>query len=115
MANETATLAAYVANLKYEDIPEDEQAEMVADAHSGTPDRRHDQGAAALDLLARHGIAIPLATLQTGRLHAETQALLPRMLAGSDSQVPIRINGGQQGSGQKLVHGTPRLDDSWRV
>ena len=23
MANETATLAAYVANLKYEDIPED--------------------------------------------------------------------------------------------
>ncbi|QHN32655.1 DNA polymerase III subunit gamma and tau [Gordonia amarae] len=34
-----------------EDIPEDEQAEMVADAHSGTPDRRHDQGAAALDLL----------------------------------------------------------------
>ena len=34
-----------------EDIPEDEQAEMVADAHSGTPDRRHDQGAVALDLL----------------------------------------------------------------
>ncbi len=34
-----------------EDIPEEEQAEMVADAHSGTPDRHHDQGAVALDLL----------------------------------------------------------------
>ncbi len=34
-----------------EDIPEDEQAEMVADAHSGNPDRRHDQGAVALELL----------------------------------------------------------------
>ena len=33
-----------------EDIPEEEQAEMVADAHSGL-DRHHDQGAVALDLL----------------------------------------------------------------
>jgi len=33
------------------------------------------------DLIARHGLAIPLATLQTGRLHAQTLALVPRIEA----------------------------------
>lgn len=31
------------------------------------------------DLIARHRLPIPLATLQTGRLHAETLALLPQL------------------------------------
>ncbi len=31
------------------------------------------------DLIARHGLAIPLATLDTGMLHAETLGLLPRI------------------------------------
>ena len=33
------------------------------------------------DLIVRHGLNIPLATLQTGRLHAETLALIPRIEA----------------------------------
>ena len=33
------------------------------------------------DLIARHALPIPLATLQTGRLHAETLALVPRIEA----------------------------------
>jgi phosphoadenosine phosphosulfate reductase len=31
------------------------------------------------DLIARHGLPIALATLETGRLHAETLALIPRL------------------------------------
>ena len=31
------------------------------------------------DLIARHGLPIALATLQTGRLHAQTLALIPRL------------------------------------
>ena len=31
------------------------------------------------DLIARHGLPIPLATLETGRLHAQTLALIPRI------------------------------------
>ncbi len=31
------------------------------------------------DLIARHGLAIEIATLDTGRLHAETLALIPRI------------------------------------
>ncbi len=33
------------------------------------------------DLIARHGLPIPLATLQTGRLHEQTLALIPRIEA----------------------------------
>lgn len=33
------------------------------------------------DLIARHGLPIALATLQTGRLHAQTLALIPRLEA----------------------------------
>jgi phosphoadenosine phosphosulfate reductase len=33
------------------------------------------------DLIARHGLAIPLATLATGRLHAQTLELIPRVEA----------------------------------
>lgn len=33
------------------------------------------------DLIARHALAIPVATLQTGRLHDETLALIPRVEA----------------------------------
>ena len=33
------------------------------------------------DLIARHRLPIPLATLETGRLHAETLALIPRLEA----------------------------------
>ncbi len=33
------------------------------------------------DLIARHGLAIDIATLATGQLHAQTEALLPRIQA----------------------------------
>ena len=33
------------------------------------------------DLIARNGLAIPLATLETGKLHAQTLALIPRIEA----------------------------------
>jgi len=39
------------------------------------------------DLIARHGLPIALATLQTGRLHAQTLALLPRIEAHYGLQV----------------------------
>lgn len=35
------------------------------------------EGMVITDLIARHGLAIPVATLDTGLLHPETQALLP--------------------------------------
>ncbi len=47
------------------------------------------------DLIARHAIAIPLATLQTGRLHAETLALIPRL---------------EQRYGLKVAQWTPRQE-----
>ena len=37
------------------------------------------EGMVITDLIARHGLAIPVATLDTGALHAETLALLPRI------------------------------------
>ncbi|MCC9597332.1 MULTISPECIES: phosphoadenylyl-sulfate reductase [unclassified Rubrivivax] len=37
------------------------------------------EGMVITDLIARHGLAIPVATLDTGALHAETLALIPRI------------------------------------
>jgi phosphoadenosine phosphosulfate reductase len=56
----------------------------AAERHPGTLVFTTSLGAEDMvvaDLIARHGLAIPLATLQTGRLHAETLALLPRIEA----------------------------------
>jgi len=56
----------------------------AAERHPGTLVFTTSLGAEDMvvtDLIARHGLAIPLATLQTGRLHAETLALVPRIEA----------------------------------
>lgn len=41
------------------------------------------------DLIARHHIELPIATLDTGRLHAETLALLPRIQARYGREVQV--------------------------
>jgi len=56
----------------------------AAERHPGTLVFTTSLGAEDMvvaDLIARHGLAIPLATLQTGRLHAQTLALVPRIEA----------------------------------
>lgn len=54
----------------------------AATQHAGTVVQASSLGAEDMvvtDLIARHGLAIPVATLDTGMLHAETLALLPRI------------------------------------
>ena len=54
----------------------------AAQAHAGHIVQATSLGAEDMvitDLIARHGLAVPLATLDTGMLHAETLALLPRI------------------------------------
>jgi phosphoadenosine phosphosulfate reductase len=54
----------------------------AAQAHAGRIVQATSLGAEDMvvtDLIARHGLGIPLATLDTGVLHAETLALLPRI------------------------------------
>ncbi len=54
----------------------------AAQAHVGRIVQATSLGAEDMvitDLIARHGLGIPLATLDTGALHAETLALLPRI------------------------------------
>jgi phosphoadenosine phosphosulfate reductase len=54
----------------------------AAERHPGTLVFTTSLGAEDMvvaDLIARHQMAVPLATLQTGRLHAETLALVPRI------------------------------------
>ncbi len=56
----------------------------AADRHAGRIVFTTSLGAEDMviaDLIARHHLRIPLATLQTGRLHAETLALIPRLEA----------------------------------
>ncbi|MBL8307494.1 MAG: phosphoadenylyl-sulfate reductase [Rubrivivax sp.] len=56
----------------------------AADRHAGRIVFTTSLGAEDMvitDLIARHRLPIPLATLQTGRLHAETLALIPRLEA----------------------------------
>ncbi len=54
----------------------------AAERHAGAIVQATSLGAEDMvitDLIARHDLAIPLATLDTGMLHAETLALLPRI------------------------------------
>ena len=54
----------------------------AAEQHAGAVVQATSLGAEDMvvtDLIARHGLAIPVATLDTGMLHAETLALLPRI------------------------------------
>jgi phosphoadenosine phosphosulfate reductase len=54
----------------------------AAERHPGTLVFTTSLGAEDMvvaDLIARHQLPVPLATLQTGRLHAETLALVPRI------------------------------------
>jgi phosphoadenosine phosphosulfate reductase len=56
----------------------------AAERHPGTLVFTTSLGAEDMvvaDLIARHQLPVPLATLQTGRLHAETLGLLPRIEA----------------------------------
>jgi phosphoadenosine phosphosulfate reductase len=56
----------------------------AAERHPGTLVFTTSLGAEDMvvaDLIARHQLPVPLATLQTGRLHAETLALVPRIEA----------------------------------
>ncbi len=55
---------------------------QAAQAHAGQLLQATSLGAEDMvvtDLIARHGLAIPLATLDTGALHADTLAMLPRI------------------------------------
>jgi phosphoadenosine phosphosulfate reductase len=54
----------------------------AADEHAGAIVQASSLGAEDMvltDLIARHGLPITVATLDTGKLHAETLALLPRI------------------------------------
>jgi phosphoadenosine phosphosulfate reductase len=54
----------------------------AAKAHAGRVVQATSLGAEDMvitDLIARHGVPIALATLDTGKLHAETLALIPRI------------------------------------
>ncbi len=64
----------------------------VATQHAGTVVQATSLGAEDMvvtDLIARHGLAIPVATLDTGMLHAETLALLPRITQRYGLQVEV--------------------------
>lgn len=55
---------------------------QAADEHAGQVVQATSLGAEDMvltDLIARHQIAIALGTLETGKLHAETSALIPRI------------------------------------
>ncbi|MBT9524584.1 MAG: phosphoadenylyl-sulfate reductase [Rhizobacter sp.] len=55
---------------------------QAADEHAGQVVQATSLGAEDMvltDLIARHKIAIALGTLETGKLHAETSALIPRI------------------------------------
>ena len=59
-----------------------ELLKAAADDHAGAIVQATSLGAEDMvvtDLIARHGLAIPLATLDTGALHAQTLALIPRI------------------------------------
>lgn len=58
--------------------------QQAADEHPGAVVQTTSLGAEDMvvtDLIARHGLPIALATLDTGRLHADTLALLPQIEA----------------------------------
>jgi phosphoadenosine phosphosulfate reductase len=59
-----------------------ELLKAAADDHAGRIVQATSLGAEDMvitDLIARHGIAIAIGTLETGKLHAETSALIPRI------------------------------------
>ncbi|MEJ7138093.1 phosphoadenylyl-sulfate reductase [Amphibiibacter pelophylacis] len=64
---------------------------LAADAHPGQIVQATSLGAEDVvltDLIWRHGLAIDVATLQTGRLHAQTLALLEQLPAHYDALQP---------------------------
>jgi phosphoadenosine phosphosulfate reductase len=64
----------------------------AAKAHAGRVVQATSLGAEDMvitDLIARHGVPIALATLDTGKLHAETLALIPRIEHRYDLKVEI--------------------------
>ena len=59
-----------------------ELLKAAADDHAGRIVQATSLGAEDMvitDLIARHGIGIAIGTLETGKLHAETSALIPRI------------------------------------
>jgi phosphoadenosine phosphosulfate reductase len=69
-----------------------ERLRAAAAAHPGTIVQASSLGAEDMvltDLIARHRLPIAVATLDTGRLHAETLALLPRIRARYGIEVEV--------------------------
>jgi phosphoadenosine phosphosulfate reductase len=66
----------------------------AAAAHAGRIVQATSLGAEDMvitDLIARHGLAVDIATLATGKLHAETDALVPRIEAHYGPQFGLKV------------------------
>lgn len=64
----------------------------AAEDHAGTIVQSTSLGAEGMvltDMIARHGLAVTVATLDTGKLHAETAALIPRIAERYGIEVEI--------------------------
>ena len=71
----------------------------AAKAHAGRVVQATSLGAEDMvitDLIARHGLPIAIATLDTGKLHAETLALIPRIQARYGLAVEVFAPVGEQ-------------------